>query len=139
MSAVTGNATADPEGGDTEIVLILLSERVCDVDCTNNLGRCDRDCVGSGCPDWSALTVGQQLTLNASHPEGSVYGRRAGEVVFIDQNETHRLVGVACINEPVWVPAPQAELEGNMENLVRYTRLVQMRGTPVRLIVSSWS
>ncbi len=119
---------------------LRIFQRVCQDGCANQLGLCDRGCLGVlNCPAYDDMEVDQQRLFDRCAPEG-LPGRPQGSLMQVETNSTHRLVGNCCALEPPeWRPAPRSVIEGDINNLIRYTRLVTVDGMPLRLVVASWN
>ncbi len=138
QTAITNSTTVTISQAGADVP-VRLYERICNSDCTNNLGYCDPACQGlNGCPAPSALTTNQERVFNACAPQGSSTSFKYGQIVYLDQNATARETGLCCTQYLGWEPAPKASLSGNMSNLIKYTRLVTLNGLPVRLVIATW-
>jgi len=119
-----------------------LSPTICNSDCTNSQGFCDRACIGIGACN---PTSEEQRTLDACHPQGAVYGLRAGQEVLLsyDAETNMALVGLCCSVVPIERSAPRSAASANpsfgkIDTLVRYTSTVIINGRPYKLVINTW-
>ena len=117
-----------------------IYQRVCQDNCANQFGICDRGCLGlMNCPEWQELSEGAQQLFDACAPDSGAAGRPAGSIMQVDRRDGERLVGTCCVAEPQWVTAPAATVEAEVNNLIQVTRLVIVDGMPMRLTAASWN
>jgi hypothetical protein len=120
----TWGATCDEANKDPD-----CSERGCTPQCTNRQGECDIRCNGeNGCiiPD-----IHINITENSYFCENLLPG------VLVDYNETHELE--CCIGNPVkTIEVTFTNMEDFDKTLVKYTKLVNYKGKPVRMVMVVW-
>ncbi|MEM4260671.1 MAG: carboxypeptidase-like regulatory domain-containing protein [Candidatus Woesearchaeota archaeon] len=123
--------------GNLYNVNFSLPKGECNADCTNSLGRCAVECDGlifnysldSKCDFFSSTA--KYVCNNKIKGARVLYGKNI-------TNPDYSLYIDCCEGVPYNIFNPIVELTGNVNNLIKYSRLVQYNGRPVKLIIAVW-
>jgi hypothetical protein len=119
----TWGATCAGENKDPD-----CSELGCTPQCTNREGECDSKCYGQG---------GCEIPDSHYDDEGNYYCDKRIPGVLVGYNETHELE--CCIGNFIEeIEVTFTNVDDFDKSLVKYTKLVNYKGKPVKMVMVVW-
>lgn len=123
--------------GNSYKINFSLPKGECNPDCTNSQDRCAAECDGLMFND----SIDSRCDFYSQTAKRVCNNKQKGARVFYGVNETHTQYSLyidCCEGSPSNVFNPVVQLGGNVKNLIKYSRLVQYNGRPVKLIIAVW-
>ena len=104
----------------------------CDVFCGDYTNRCNANCEGVR-NDTASCHFFDETVMSICN------GKLTGTVVLINYTNEEGWFVNCCEGEPYKLPTLPALIQGTMDNLIKYTRVVTYANLPSNLIIVTWS